>query len=273
MTSVADALPGDLGRESNFQLLTRLGFLARGLLYIVIALLVLGTGRTEDLTGALQYVGKGSGRILLIVVAAGMATYGLWRIADAALGMENRGNDGKAYRKRAAAGFIGCIYLYLSYKAVRVLLGEHVDSGTQQQADKALDLPGGEWVLGIAAAVMLTAGLNQLRKAWKRKFMERLNPEAQHPLVEWLGRIGYSARGVIFMAVAYLLARAALEHSASKVGGMEQALDALHGPVEYGVALGLMLFGAFSLAEARYRRIHKPPVEELKQQVSDKVGI
>ncbi|MEO5774535.1 MAG: DUF1206 domain-containing protein [Sphingomicrobium sp.] len=265
----ADALPDDLAGQIKFQLLTRVGFIARGALYIVIALLVLGTGRTEDLTGALEYVGDGSGRTLLIVMVLGMATYGLWRIADAALGMENRGSDGKAYRKRAAAGFIGFIYLYLAYKAVRVLLGEHVGVGTQQQAGKALDLPGGEWVLGLAAVVMLGAGLNQLRKAWRCRFMNRLDPEAQRPLVEWLGRIGYSARGVIFVAVAYLMARAALTHSASKAGGMEQALDVLAGPVEYAVAAGLMLFGLFSLVEARYRHIHEPPVSELKQDVRD----
>jgi len=43
----------DLARESKFQWLARFGFVTRGLLYIVIALLVIGTGRTEDLTGAM----------------------------------------------------------------------------------------------------------------------------------------------------------------------------------------------------------------------------
>jgi len=268
----SDALPDDLAGETKFQLLTRLGFIARGLLYILIAVLVLGTGRTEDLTGALEYVGDGPGRILLIAIAAGMATYGLWRIADAALGTENVGDDNKALRKRAAAGFIGCIYLYLAYKAVRVLLGQHIGGGTEQQADTVLDLPGGEFVLGMAALIMAAAGINQFRKSWKCKFMQRLSPEAQQPFVKWFGRIGYSARGVIFLAVGYLIAKAAMEHSASKAGGMEQALDVLHGPVEYAVAAGLMLFGAFSLIEARYRRIHQPPVQEIKQEVREKIG-
>lgn len=267
-----DALPDDLARQSKFQLLTRVGFIARGILYIVIALLVLGTGRTEDLTGALEYVGHGAGRILLMVMAAGMATYGLWRAADAALGMENPGRDGKAWRKRAAAGFIGAIYFYLAYKSVRVLIGEHVGSGTQQQADKALDLPGGELVLGFAAFVLLVAGINQMRKAIKCDFMRRLDPQAREPVVKWLGRIGYCARGIIFLAVAYLIARAAMDHSSRQAGGMEQALDLLGGPVEYAVALGLMLFGGFSLVEARYRRIHQPPVDDLTEEVRDKLA-
>ncbi|MFL6735007.1 MAG: DUF1206 domain-containing protein [Sphingomicrobium sp.] len=272
MNSPTDALPDDLARQSKFQLLTRLGFVARGMLYIVIALLVIGTGRTEDLTGALQYVGRGAGRILLIAIASGTATYGLWRAADAAFGIENPGRDGKAYRKRAAAAFIACIYLYLAYKSLRVLMGAHVGGGTQEQADTVLDLPGGELVLGIAALVMLVAGLNQIRKAAKCQFMLRLDTPAHHDWVKWFGRLGYAARGVIFIAVAWLIAKAAMEHDASHAGGMEQALDFLRGPAEYAVAAGLMLFGAFSLVEARYRRIHEPEMDEIKQEVLEKVG-
>lgn len=261
----SDALPDDLARESKFLLLTRLGFVARGLLYILIAALVLTTGRTEDVTGAMEVVGDGPGRLMLAGIAAGMAAYGLWRIADAGLGVENVGHSGKAYRKRAAAGGIGAIYLYLAYKALRLLAGAHVASGASQEAGAVLDFPGGELVLGGAAAVMLAAGLVQIRKAAKCSFMSRLDARAREPLVLWFGRIGYAARGVIFMAVSWLLARAAMQHSASQVGGTEQALDVLRGPVEYAVATGLLLFGAFSLVEARYRRIHEPSVDDFKK--------
>src|SRR5215208_4515622 len=74
----------DLAYESKFQWLARFGFVARGLLYITIALLVIGTGRTEDLTGAMEYLERGVGRSLLVVVCAGMIGYGLWRVSDAA---------------------------------------------------------------------------------------------------------------------------------------------------------------------------------------------
>src|SRR4028119_1947573 len=102
-------MPRDLAGESKFQTWTRVGFFARGLLYLIIGVLIIGTGRTEDLTGALEYLGKGIGRILLAVLALGMLTYGLWRLADAAFGIENYGTDGKAIRKRGAAGLIGVI--------------------------------------------------------------------------------------------------------------------------------------------------------------------
>ncbi len=264
----------ELARESRFLTLCRIGFFGRGLLYILIAWLALQTGRTEDLTGALEYLGRGNGRYLLMVIAAGLAAYGLWRLADAAFAIENPGPDGKALRKRAAAGFIGFIYLFLSYKAARVLLaGRAGDMSAQQQADTVLDLPSGELVLGGAALVLAIAGLVQLRKAAKCSFLRHLDHRAQAPLVKWLGRIGYAARGVIFLTVAWLIGKAALDGRSREAGGMEQALDFFSGPVLYAVALGLMLFGAFSIVEAVYRRIHEPPSpEEMKQEVREKVA-
>jgi hypothetical protein len=89
-------------------------------------------------------------------------------------------------------------------------------------------------------------------------------------LVEWLGRIGYAARGVIFLAVAYLIARAAADEQSTEAGGMEQALDLLTGPLLYAVAAGLMLFGLFSIIEARFRRIHDAP-DAVKQEVGEKI--
>jgi hypothetical protein len=255
----------ELAAEGKFQWLTRLGFAARGLLYILIALLAIGTGRTEDLTGALEYVGHGPGKILLIGIGVGLATYGLWRVSDAALGTEHPGTDWKTAGKRAVAGGIGVIYLYLAYKSVRVLLAGRAGSmGAEQQADTVLDLPGGALMLHLVALGLAIAGANQLWKAVQCKFMRRLREGAgQQDWIKWMGRLGYAARGVIFLLIAWLIHHAAADRTASEAGNLEKALDSLRGPYLTPIAAGLMLFGLFSLVEARYRRIHRPPpVEE-----------
>jgi hypothetical protein len=263
----------ELADESKFLSLCRIGFLGRGLLYILIGVLALRSGRTEDLTGALEYLGRGENRILLMIIAAGLAAYALWRLCDATFGIENPGRYGKALRKRAAAAGIGAIYLFLSYKAVRVLLAGRAGTATaQEQADKALDLPGGEWVLGAIAAGLAVGGIVQIRKAGKCSFLRTLDDRARAPFVKWLGRLGYAARGVIFLTLAYLFASAAMQSSSSEVGGMEQALDFFSGPILYAVSVGLMLFGAFSIIEALFRRIHEPPVEQIKAEVRERVG-
>ena len=263
----------DLASESKFQWLARFGFVMRGLLYIVIAWLVIRTGRTEDLTGAMEYLGHGLGRGMMIFVVAGMAGYGLWRVSDAAFGMDSGRHHPKAWRRRIAAASSGAIYLFLAYKALRIMFGQrgHV-GGVQQNAATALHLPAGDLALFIAAAVLAGAGIVQLWKAGSCSFLHHLDDAAHHPLAKWLGRIGYAARGVVFLTVAWLLARAALDHRATEAGGLEQALDALRGPLQFPVAAGLALFGVYSLIEARYRSIHKPPTEHIKRKVEETVS-
>jgi hypothetical protein len=259
--------------EGKFQWLARLGFLARGLLYIVIAFLVIGTGRTEDLTGAMEYLGRGAGRALLMFMAAGMAGYGLWRVSDAAFGMDSGRHHTKAWKRRVAAAGSGAIYLFLGLKAVRIIFeGRAGAGGPQENAATALHLPSGQYVLGIAALVMVGAGVVQLYKAGTSSFLRPLDDRARRNWAKWLGRIGYAARGIIFLAVGYLLARAALDRRPGEAGGLEQALDLLRGPAEYAVAAGLLLFGLFSIVEARYRSIHKPPVKQIEREVADKTA-
>lgn len=276
---LSDAIPAgrarELARENRFLTFCRIGFLARGLLYTMVALLILQAGRTEDLTGALAQLASGSGRLLLVVVAAGLATYGLWRLADAGFGIEHRGSNREALIQRVGAGLSGAAHFYLSYKAVRILLaGDAAARSEQQAADWLLDLPGGSAVLAIVAAGLVLVGIAQVVNATRCDFLDNLDHRATAPPVKWLGRIGYTARGVIFLTVAFLIGRAALDGRSTEVAGMEQALDFFSGPTLYAVALGLMLFGAFSFVEAMFRRLHEPPgVDEMRQQIRDKVQV
>lgn len=265
----------ELAAEGKFQWFTRLGFAARGLLYILIALLAINTGRTEDLTGAIEYVGHGFGKILLIAISAGLATYGLWRLSDAAFGTEHPGTEWKALGMRAVYGGIGLIYLYLAYKAVRVVLaGRTAAMSTAEQADTVLDLPGGDLALAAVALGLAMAGANQLWKTVHCKFMRRLREGAgEKPWIKWMGRLGYASRGIIFLVVAWTIFRAASHHQPNEAGNLESALDILRGPFLVPIAAGLMLFGLFSLVEARYRRIHRPPdARHIAEKVADKVG-
>jgi len=263
----------ELSRESRFLQLCRIGFIGRGILFILIGLLVLGTGRTEDLTGALDYLNRGVGRLLLVGICAGLAGYGLWRLSDAALGVEHPGTGAKAVRQRSAAAVIGIIYLYLAYKALGLLLsGDPAQSSPEQQADTLLDLPGGTVVLGAVALGLAAAAFFQLRTAVRCAFLYRLDSRVAGLLVKWLGRIGYASRGLIFLLVAVLIGRAAIDGRAYEAGGMEQALDLLSGPVLYAVAGGLILFGLFSIIEGLFRHLHAPDFDQLADDAREIVG-
>ena len=116
------------------------------------------------------------------------------------------------------------------------------------------------------------AGLVQLWKAGSCSFLRHLDDRAKR-VVRQMARvgIGYAARGIIFLTVAWLLRARRCDHSAAEAGGLEQALDALRGPLEVPVAAGLFVFGLYSLVEARFRTIHRPPTEHIKRKVEEAV--
>lgn len=264
----------ELARESRFLTLCRVGLIARGLLYILIAGLALQTGRTEDFTGAFNYMNHGSGRALLMAIMVGLAAYGLWRLADGGLGIENRGDNRRARNRRLAATGIGFIYLYLAFEAARVLLiGRAGEVDPREASDTVLHLPGGAVILALIAIGLVAGGIGQLWSAKTCRFLEPLDPRALSSMVRWLGRIGYAARGVIFIVIGLLAAAAAIDARSSEAGGMQQALDLFDGPALFVMAAGLLLFGIFSIVEALYRHIPEPPAAaEIKRQVVKKLG-
>lgn len=262
-----------MSNERGLVWLTRIGFAARGLLYLIIAWLVIGTGRTADLNEALEYL-RGE-RLLLIIVLVGFVAYGFWRVTDALFDTEGHGSGKRAAAGRAGAGASGVIYLFLAWQAWRLLQGEGSNSegGAQEQASTVMSLPGGTLLLIIGSAILLLAGLWQLKNAIRCDFCKHLRPDiAQQDWVRWMGRAGYGARGVIFLVTAGFLLSAGLTGDASEAGGMQDALRWLSNPVNLVVAVGLALFGAFSLVEARYRSINPPPVGRVTDGVTSVTG-
>ncbi|MGE7205425.1 DUF1206 domain-containing protein [Sphingomonas sp. NPDC019816] len=252
-----------MNASSRLTTLTRIGFATRGLLYLVISLLILRTGRTEDPSGAIEYLGRGGGQLLLGIIAAGLVAYGIWRLADAALDLERHGTDRKGMAERVGAGVSGAVHLFLAWQAVAVMRGAALSGdGTRESTRTALQLPGG-WALVLVGALVLAGlGAVQLVKAAKGSFLRYLEPSMAHrPWVQWSGRAGYAARGLVFLISGYLLVKAGIDEQASEAGGMARALAWLTEPFDLIVGVGLLAFGLFSLVEARYRRLHDVPVD------------
>ena len=259
-----------MSQRQAFEWLTRLGFAARGLLYILIGVLLIGTGRAEDASGVLSYLSGGWGKWILMAMAAGFGGYGIWRLADAALAIESRGNEHEML-KRAGAAVSGAVHLYLANKSLDAIEGAArlSSSGGQDEARSILQLPGGQFLLLGIAGVLAGAGIYQLVIAGQCSFLKRLDQQAQESWVRWLGRAGYAARGIVFLIAAYFAARAALANRSSQVGGVEQVLEWLSSPMNLVLAAGLLLFGIYGLIEARHRRIHTLDAHEAKQRATE----
>lgn len=257
---------------SFMETLTRIGFAARGLLYVTIGFVAIRTGRSEDHEGALEQLSSGAGAVVLTVMALGFLAYAIWRLSEAAIDSEGNGGEAKGLAVRAGGAVSGVVHLGLAVAAIRLAAGSRGAAGSSEQdgAATALSLPGGEVVVAIVAAALIAAGLFQLVKAVRATFMKHLAPEAAgKSWIEWSGRIGYAARGVVFVLIGIFALNAARESDATEVGGTGAALAALPPALFIAVAAGFLLFGVFSFVEARFRRINDPHViDRLKARIS-----
>ena len=250
--------------------MTRFGFAARGLMYFLIGYLALRSGRTEDGAGAMAFLQGGAGKLVLVAMAVGFLGYGIWRLSEAAVDTEGHGTGARGIAARAGGAVSGMLHFLLAFIASRLAFGGEEGGGAQAGAAAALGLPGGRIVLALVAAGLAAVGVYQLVKAAKAGFTRTLDPKASgEAWIVWFGRAGYAARGTVFLLMGWFFFAAARQDSASEAGGIAEVLDSLPSNAQLAVAAGLLLFGCFSLVEARYRRIEDPAVlDKLKRAAS-----
>ena len=99
-----------MARSDGFKGLAKLGFAARGTIYLLVGffavLLVLGKHSPEaDQRGAMQEVARHTGGFLLLwVIAIGFVGYALWRFSEAAFGVVGKGESPETGPAAAVAG-------------------------------------------------------------------------------------------------------------------------------------------------------------------------
>lgn len=254
------------------QRLARLGYLTKGIIYIIIGVLAAQAafgpgGRTTDSQGALYtIVQQPFGNFLLWVVAIGLVGYAVWRLVEAAIDPEHKGDDPKGIGVRLGYALNGIVYGGLAYTAFRILLGAGGGGGSSTQDWTALVLaqPLGRWLVGLAGLGVIGVGIYQIYRGVKAKFREKLALSEMSQTEEtWAtraGQIGFPAHGITLGLIGIFLIQAAYQFDPSKAGGLAQALQTLarqpFGPWLLGiVALGLVVYGLFMGVMARYRRI------------------
>ena len=253
--------------------LERFGFVIRGLIYIIIGVLALqlavgAGGATATPTSAIALIGRQPlGKILLVIVVAGLAGYSLWGFVRAILDPLGHGTGAKGLLARAGFLFSGLSYGILLIPAVLTLLNKPSRSTAGSTAGVPAALltgPFGKWLVVTFGLFWIAAGAGQVVIGYAAKFTRDLNTgvmSAQEiKALTWLGRIGYAARGAVFGLVGVIILQTAFAVGPKQAQGFDGALAALaHAP--YGqillgaVAIGLILFGAYSALCAKWNKI------------------
>jgi hypothetical protein len=259
----------------NLALLARAGYAARGIIYVVVgglaALAAWGSGgQTTDSKGALtQLLGAPFGKLLLALVAVGLLCYAAWRAAQALLDADHHGLDAKGLAVRAGLGISAVLHLGLAVFAVSLVIGQSGGSGSGDQSSQEwtawlMSQPFGRWLVMAVGVALCGAGFAHFVKALRARFALRFDMSAdQRRVIIPVSRLGLAARGVVFLIIGGFVLLAAIQQDPGEARGLSGALRALQDQ-PYGwlllalVAVGLMMFGAYSFIESAYRRIQVP---------------
>lgn len=252
-----------IGNSQKFRWLVRLGFAARGVVYLLLGYIALGTaGAAGDGQSAVfDYIQEVPfGTPLLWIMALGLLGYAGFKFLSAVADIQHRGSDTTGVLQRVGDAASGIAHTFLAYVCYQFARGAQQSasggSSGQEMAGSVLSMELGSVVIGLLGLGFLVAGFMQGKKAWTCEFMRWLSGAAPSG-VRTVGRLGHAARGIVFAVIGWSMMQGAWFSQESEIKGLGEAILSLRdmGALYTLVAVGLMLFGAFSLVLARYRII------------------
>ncbi|MFE9452879.1 DUF1206 domain-containing protein [Streptomyces sp. NPDC006739] len=251
----------------------RAGLTAWGVIYLLIGVLALRVAfgdrqRQADRSGALAEIAdQPFGAVLLWALGIGLVGMAVWRLSEALFGAV--GKDGRKPRKRLQALARCVFYAVVSWSVLSFAAGtggggRSSDTQSRDITAQVMRLPAGQWAVGAAGAGIVVAGVWIGARAVRRKFHAELKlgemSARTRRLVDVAGVGGGLARALVFAAAGAFAIRAAVDFSPDRAKGLDDTLRAFAatpvGPSLLAiVAVGLVLFGLFAFALARWRRV------------------
>ena len=237
----------------------RLGYGASGVLHLLLAYLTVqialgGGGKEASQSGALETLAEEPlGQVLLWVIAVGFTLLALWQLTE--LVTRHEASD------KAKAGGKLVLYSALAWTSFTFAMGGRTSSNKQSKdfTRTLMDAPAGEVLVGLVGVAIIGIGGYHVYKGWREKFLEDLQ---EHPgrWVVIVAKIGYIGKGIALGAVGVLFITAAIQQRAGKATGLDGALRSMRDlpagtVILLGIALGLLAYGVYSFARARYARV------------------
>ena len=255
-------------KSEKFSWLVRVGYFSRAILYSVLGLIALTSADriaegTNGIFLAIEDYPAGNAILWLMVV--GLTAYALFRFASTFFDIENNGSDAKGWGKRLGHAGSGIGHLALAFSAYKFASdnstggsgGGQTGGGAQEAASGILSMEFGGIVLGLLGLAFFVTAIFQAKKGITGEFMHRIAGDAPDA-TRWIGGAGYLARGVVYAVIGWSLFKAGfLSAGSGQVKTLGDAVASLAGQgiVFTLVAVGLLLFGLFSLVLSRYRII------------------
>jgi hypothetical protein len=260
-----------VGTHRWVSLLGRMGLAARGVLYLLLGYLALRIAfgaptTTANRNGALQTIAhQRFGNVLLAAMAVGFGAYALWQLTLAWVGGSPRGRSGGAGR-RVIALVNGALYGFFCVTTAALAAGSSRSSTSTSSAagwtGKIMAHSHGRLLVGVVGAVVVIVGVVMAARALSGRRDVPLEPMtgSTRRVVEGLAKAGLTARAIIVVGVGVFIVRAAQTFNPAKVKGLDGVLQSFAhtraGPwLLVAVAIGVVAFGLYSLAAAKYAEL------------------
>ncbi|MBE9098292.1 DUF1206 domain-containing protein [Vacuolonema iberomarrocanum] len=248
----------------------RLGYAAKGVLYLSVGLFALGesVGLSLPLLGTegiLRVVTRQPlGIFLLFLLAVGIAGYAFWRFVQAIADPEHSDTGSPLNTvQRLGYAMSGLSYASLVYAAAELMtaLQQEQDDTIEDLAAQLLESAWGVLLLLLAGLSVVGVGLVYVYGGLSGSYISQFKATCHshvETLATWLGQIGYTARGVAFTVIGIGLIQAALLAQPEAAGGLDVALEKVsdqpYGRIGLGIiATGFIAYALYALFASRYR--------------------
>jgi hypothetical protein len=255
--------------------LMRFGYAARGVVYVLVGALAfvaaVDGGSTPDSKTALgTLLQMPFGKVLLALIALGLAAYAVWCFVDAGFDLDNKGNDAKGWTARAARIISGAVHATFALSVGALARGSESASGgddrTEHWSALLMQQPLGRWLVALTGAIAIAFGVQHFVKAFREKYKENIRYTQAAARLDPLLKLGLVAHGAVVVLVGLFFIWAAWTADPSRAGGLRDALlmvrkaDASQALFAL-VGLGLVGFAAYCFVEAVFRIVPRcvPP--------------
>ena len=245
----------------------RIGYAARGLVYLLAGLFSLLAGTGGDSVGPKGALSKiirwPFGETLVYAIAAGLVCFAGWRTVQAIYDPDRFTSGPSSLLRRVFVyGGSAAIHLGLAAMAINLALAARATDEDRQARDWTAWMLGQPFGVSDRCSVSASRwAASRLAKAIAGDFRSKLS--RREPETGWivmLGRAGFAARGFVFVLVGAFLSMAAWYFDPQQAVGVAGALRSLQdkpygAPLLGLAAIGLACFGLFELAQAARRRL------------------